>query len=162
RDERVLVYGEDVAGGKGGVFTATRGLTDKHGADRCFNSPLAEHSILGSAVGLAAAGYKPVVEIQFADYIWPGMQQLRNQIAPLRYRSDGARACPMVVRVPCGGYIHGGLCHSQNVEAIFGRYPGRKIALPRNAADAHGLLKKAIRGNDPVLFLEHKALSRQG
>jgi len=162
RDERVLVYGEDVAGGKGGVFTATRGLTDKHGADRCFNSPLAEHSILGSAVGLAAAGYKPVVEIQFADYIWPGMQQLRNQIAPMRYRSNGAWACPMVIRVPCGGYIHGGLCHSQNVEAIFGHFPGLKIALPSNAADAKGLLKAAIRGNDPVLFLEHKALYRQG
>ena len=162
RDERVLVYGEDVAGSKGGVFTATRGLTDRHGADRCFNSPLAEHSILGSAVGLAAAGYKPVVEIQFADYIWPGMQQLRNQIAPMRYRSNGAWSCPMVILVHCGVYIHGGLCHSQNVEAIFGHFPGLKIALPSNAADAKGLLKTAIRSNDPVLFLEHKALYRQG
>ncbi|MDX1419889.1 MAG: thiamine pyrophosphate-dependent enzyme [Rubricoccaceae bacterium] len=162
RDERVLVYGEDVGGGKGGVFTATRGLTEKHGGDRCFNSPLAEHSILGSAVGLAAAGYKPVVEIQFADYIWPGMQQLRNQIAPMRYRSNGDWACPMVIRVPTGGYIHGGLCHSQNIEAIFGHFPGLKIALPSNAADAKGLLKTAIRSNDPVLFLEHKALYRQG
>jgi 2-oxoisovalerate dehydrogenase E1 component len=162
RDPRVLVYGEDVGGGKGGVFTATRGLTDKHGADRCFNSPLAETSILGSAVGLAAAGYRPVVEIQFADYIWPGMDMVRNQIAPFRYRSNGDWACPMVIRVPTGGYIHGGLCHSQNIEAIFGHMPGLKIALPSNAADAKGLLKTAIRGNDPVLFLEHKALYRQG
>jgi len=162
RDERVLVYGEDVGGGKGGVFTATRGLTAKHGADRCFNSPLAEHSIIGSAVGLAAAGYKPVVEIQFGDYIWPGMQQLRNQVSSFRYRSNGTWACPMVIRVPVGGYIHGGLCHSQNIEAIFGHMPGFRIVLPSNAADAKGLLKTAIRSQDPVLFLEHKALYRQG
>jgi 2-oxoisovalerate dehydrogenase E1 component len=162
RDERVLVYGEDVGGGKGGVFTATRGLTAKHGEDRCFNSPLAEASILGSAVGLAAAGYMPVVEIQFADYIWPGVDALRNQIAPMRYRSNNTWECPMVIRVPCGGYIHGGLCHSQNIEAIFGHFPGLKVALPSNAADAKGLLKTAIRGRDPVLFLEHKALYRQG
>ena len=162
RDERVLVYGEDVGGGKGGVFTATRGLTEKHGRDRCFNSPLAEHSIIGSAVGLACAGYKPVVEIQFADYIWPGMQPLRNQVASMRYRSNGAWACPMVIRVPAGGYIHGGLCHSQNVEALFGHFPGLHVVMPSNAADAKGLLKAAIRGEDPVLFLEHKALYRQG
>ena len=162
RDERVLLYGEDVGGGKGGVFTATRGLTAKHGRDRCFNSPLAEHSIIGSAVGLACAGYKPVVEIQFADYIWPGMQPLRNQVASMRYRSNGDWACPMVLRVPCGGYIHGGLCHSQNVEALFGHFPGLHVVLPSNAADAKGLLKSAIRGEDPVLFLEHKSLYRQG
>ena len=162
RDERVLVYGEDVGGGKGGVFTATRGLTAKYGADRCFNSPLAEHSVIGSAVGLAVAGYKPVVEIQFADYIWPSLQQIRNQVAPLRYRSNNEWACPMVVRVPCGGYIHGGLCHSQNIEAIFGHFPGLQVVMPSNAADAKGLLKSAIRGEDPVLFLEHKALYRQG
>ena len=162
RDPRVLVYGEDVGGGKGGVFTATRGLTEKHGRDRCFNSPLAEHSVIGSAVGLAAAGYKPVIEIQFADYIWPGMQPLRNQVASMRYRSNGEWANPMVIRVPCGGYIHGGLCHSQNVEAIFGHFPGLHVVLPSNAADAKGLLKSAIRGEDPVLFLEHKALYRQG
>ncbi len=162
RDERVLVYGEDVGGGKGGVFTATRGLTARHGRDRCFNSPLAEHSIIGSAVGLAAAGYKPVVEIQFADYIWPGMQPLRNQVASMRYRSNGAWACPVVLRVPCGGYIHGGLCHSQNVEALFGHWPGLQVVMPSNAADAKGLLKTAIRGEDPVIFLEHKALYRQG
>ncbi|MEM8556379.1 MAG: dehydrogenase E1 component subunit alpha/beta [Bacteroidota bacterium] len=162
RDERVLVYGEDVAGGKGGVFTATRGLTAKHGPDRCFNSPLAEHSIIGSAVGLSCAGFKPVVEIQFGDYIWPAMQPLRNQVASLRYRSNNAWACPMVIRVPVGGYIHGGLCHSQNIEAIFGHMPGFQIAFPSNAADAKGLLKTAIRMEDPVLFLEHKALYRQG
>ena len=162
RDDRVLVYGQDVGAGKGGVFTATRGLAEKHGADRCFNSPLAEHSIIGSAVGLAAAGWKPVVEIQFADYIWPGMQQIRNQVSSFRYRSNNTWSCPMVIRVPCGGYIHGGLCHSQNIEAIFGHFPGLKVLLPSTAADAKGLLKTAIRCNDPVLFLEHKALYRQG
>ena len=151
RDERVLVYGEDVGGGKGGVFTATRGLTGKYG-DRCFNSPLAEHSIIGSAVGLAAAGYKPVVEIQFADYIWPALQPLRNQVSSFRYRSRGEWACPMVIRVPAGGYIHGGLCHSQNIEAIFGHFPGLQVVMPSNAADAKGMLKAAIRGEDPVLY----------
>lgn len=160
RDERVLVYGEDVAGGKGGVFTATRDLTDLFGKERCFNSPLAEDSIIGTAVGLAAMGYKPVVEIQFADYIWPSMQQLRNQVAPFRYRSNNAWSCPMVIRVPAGGYIHGGLCHSQNIEATFAHMPGFQIAMPSNAADAKGLLKTAIRGYDPVIFLEHKALYR--
>lgn len=160
RDAHVIVYGEDVAGSKGGVFTATRNLTSAFGESRCFNSPLAEASIVGTAVGLSAAGYKPVVEIQFADYIWPAMQQIRNQLAPFHYRSNGVWSCPVVIRVPCGGYIHGGLCHSQNIEAIFGHTPGIKIALPSNAADAKGLLKTAIRMNDPVLFLEHKALYR--
>ncbi|GAB5518948.1 MAG: dehydrogenase E1 component subunit alpha/beta [Rhodothermales bacterium] len=160
RNDRVLVYGEDVAGGKGGVFTATRGLTDRFGKERCFNSPLAEASVIGTAVGLSAAGYKPVVEIQFGDYIWPAMQHLRNVVASYRYRSGGRAGCPMVVRVPIGGYIHGGLCHSQNIESIFGHMPGFKIAMPSNAADAKGLLKSAIRMQDPVLFLEHKALYR--
>ena len=160
RDERILVYGEDVAGQKGGVFTATKDLTELYGADRCFNSPLAEASVIGTAVGLAASGFRPVVEIQFADYIWPGMQQIRNQVAPFRYRSNNEWTCPMVIRVPCGGYIHGGLCHSQNVESIFGHMPGLKVALPSTAADAKGLLATAIRMNDPVLFLEHKALYR--
>ncbi len=160
RDDSVLVYGQDVAGEKGGVFSATRDLTAQFGAERCFNSPLAEASIIGTAVGLAAAGNRPVVEIQFADYIWPGMQQIRNQVAPFRYRSNNAWSCPMVIRVPCGGYIHGGLCHSQNVESIFGHMPGLKVVLPATAADAKGLLKTAIRSEDPVLFLEHKALYR--
>jgi 2-oxoisovalerate dehydrogenase E1 component len=159
-DEKVIVYGEDVGGEKGGVFTATKGLTKEFGADRCFNSPLAEASIIGTAVGYAAYGYRPVVEIQFADYIWPGMQQIRNQVAPFHYRSNGEWRCPMVIRVPCGGYIHGGLCHSQNVESIFGHMPGLKVALPATAADAKGLLKSSIRMEDPVLFLEHKFLYR--
>lgn len=162
RNEKVLVFGEDVAGGKGGVFTATRGLTDKFGKDRCFNSPLAEASIVGAACGLSIYGYKPVVEIQFADYIWPAMQMLRNQVPTLRYRSHNQFGSPMVIRVPCGGYIHGGLCHSQNIESIFGHIPGFKIVMPSNSTDGKGMLKTAIRGNDPVLFLEHKFLYRQG
>jgi len=160
RDESIVVYGEDVAGNKGGVFTATKDLTDQFGKDRCFNSPLAEGSIIGTAVGYAAAGLNPIVEIQFADYIWPAMQQMRNQVAPVRYRSNDAWDCPMVIRAPCGGYIHGGLCHSQNVESIFAHNPGLKVALPSTAADAKGLLATAIRMQDPVLFLEHKALYR--
>ncbi len=160
RDESIIVYGEDVAGNKGGVFTATKELTAEFGEDRCFNSPLAEGSIIGTAVGYAASGFRPVVEIQFADYIWPAMQQLRNQVAPFRYRSNGDWSCPMVIRVPCGGYIHGGLCHSQNIESIFGHTPGLKVALPSTAADAKGLLATAIRSEDPTLFLEHKALYR--
>ncbi len=160
RDERVLVFGEDVAGEKGGVFTATKNLTARFGRARCFNAPLAEASIIGTAVGFCATGYRPVVEIQFADYIWPAMQQLRNQVAAIRYRSNNRWTCPMVIRVPCGGYIHGGLCHSQNIESIFSHIPGFHVAIPSTASDAKGLLKAAIRGDDPVLFLEHKALYR--
>ncbi len=162
RDEKVIVFGEDVAGGKGGVFTATRGLTDKFGKERCYNSPIAEASIIGSACGLSIKGFRPVVEIQFADYIWPAMQMLRNQVPVLRYRSNNEFSSPMVIRVPCGGYIHGGLCHSQNIESIFGHIPGFKIVMPSNAADAKGMLKTAIRSEDPTLFLEHKFLYRQG
>ncbi len=160
RNEKMIIYGEDVAGGKGGVFTATRDLTDRFGTDRCFNAPLAEASIVGTAVGLAAAGYKPVVEIQFADYIWPAMQMLRNQVASFRYRSNGTWGCPMVIRVPTGGYIHGGLCHSQNIEGLLAHWPGLMVAFPSNAADAKGLLKTAIRMEDPIIFLEHKGLYR--
>jgi 2-oxoisovalerate dehydrogenase E1 component len=159
---KMLIYGEDVAGGKGGVFTATRNLTAKHGADRVFNSPLAESSIVGTAIGLAIMGFKPVVEIQFGDYIFPAMMQIRNELAMMRYRSNGKWKCPVVIRVPVGGYIHGAHYHSQNIEAFFAHIPGLIILFPSNATDAKGLLKTACRADDPVLFLEHKYLYRQG
>jgi len=158
---KLLVYGEDVAGGKGGVFTATRNLTAKYGADRVFNSPLAESSIVGTAIGLAVMGYKPVVEIQFGDYIFPAMMQIRDELTMMRYRSAGKWKCPAVIRVPVGGYIHGALYHSQNIEGIFAHVTGLYIAYPSTAADAKGLLKTACRMDDPVLFLEHKYLYRQ-
>ena len=161
-NDKMMIYGQDVAGGKGGVFTATRGLTDKHGIDRVFNSPLAESSIIGTAIGLATLGYKPVVEIQFGDYIWYGMMQIRNEVATMLYRSNGDWSCPIVIRVPIGGYIHGSLCHSQCIEGFFAHLPGIFIAYPSNAADAKGLLKMACRMDDPVIFMEHKGLYRQG
>jgi len=162
RNEKMLVFGQDVEDGKGGVFTATRGLSTKFGRERVFNSPLAESSIVGVAIGLAVRGYKPVPEIQFGDYVWTAMMQIRNELATMRYRSNNAWSCPVVLRIPVGGYIHGALCHSQNIEGFFAHLPGIRIAYPSNAADAKGLLKSAIRGDDPVLFLEQKGLYRQG
>ena len=162
RNPDIILYGQDVADGKGGVFTATKGLSTRFGPDRVFNSPLAEASIVGTAVGAAVAGLKPVVEIQFGDYIWTAMMQIRNEVATMRYRSNNAFSAAMVIRTPVGGYIHGGLCHSQSIEGFFMHLPGLHIVYPSNAADAKGLLKTACRLNDPVLFLEHKGIYRQG
>ena len=161
-NEKMIIYGQDIADPKGGVFTATKGLSDQFGGNRVFNSPLAESSIVGTAVGMAVTGYKPVVEIQFGDYIWTAMMQIRNEVATMRYRSNNAWTCPMVIRVPVGGYIHGALCHSQSIDGYFIHLPGIYIAYPSCAADAKGLLKMACRMDDPVIFMEHKGLYRQG
>jgi len=160
KNPKMLIFGEDVADPKGGVFTATRGLTDMFGEERVFNSPLAEASIVGVAIGLAVRRYKPVVEIQFGDYIWPAFMQIKNELATMRYRSNGGFIAPVVIRVAVGGYIHGGLCHSQNIESIFSHIPGLFIAYPSNAADAKGLLKTSCRIEDPVIFCEHKGMYR--
>ena len=161
-NDKMVIYGQDIADPKGGVFTATKGLSTAFGLDRVFNSPLSESSIIGTAVGMAVSGLKPVVEIQFGDYIWTAMMQIRNEVATMRYRSNNDWSCPIVMRVPVGGYIHGGLCHSQSIDGYFIHMPGIYIAYPSNARDAKGLLKMACRMKDPVIFMEHKGLYRQG
>ena len=162
KDPSIIVFGQDVARGKGGVFGVTRQLTELFGENRCFNTPLAESTIIGAAIGLCFDGYhQPVVEIQFADYLWTGINQLFNELASIHYRSCGEWHCPMVVRMPTGGYIQGGPYHSQSIEGFLAHCPGLKIVMPSHAKDAKLLMKAAIEDPNPVIFLEHKALYRQ-
>ena len=158
RDPRVMLLGEDV--GNGGVFRATQGLRDEFGPDRCVDTPLAESAIIGVAIGASLNGIIPIAEIQFADFIHPAMDQLVSEAARLRYRSNGRWGCPITVRAPYGGGIHGGPYHSQSVEAVYGHVPGLKVVCVATPYDAKGLLKSAIRDPDPVIFLEHKRAYR--
>jgi 2-oxoisovalerate dehydrogenase E1 component subunit beta len=159
RDERVMVLGEDV-GKKGGVFLATDGLWAKYGEARVLDTPLAESSIVGVAIGAALNGLVPVAEIQFADFIHPAFDQIVSEAARIRYRSNGDYGCPIVIRAPYGGGVHGGLYHSQSVEAFYAHVPGLKVVMPGTPEDAKGLLKSAIRDPDPVMFFEHKKTYR--
>src|SRR5450631_2956837 len=157
RDDNVVVFGEDV-GFFGGVFRGTQGLQAKYGKSRCFDTPINESGIVGAAVGMAAYGLRPCVEVQFADYVYPAYDQIVSEAARLRYRSNGQFTCPIVVRMPTGGGIFGGQTHSQSPEALFTHVSGLKVVVPSNPNDAKGLLIAAIEDNDPVIFLEPKRL----
>ncbi|EGC8557181.1 alpha-ketoacid dehydrogenase subunit beta [Listeria monocytogenes] len=159
RDDKVFILGEDV-GKKGGVFKATAGLHDEFGEDRVLDTPLAESAIAGVGIGAAMYGYRPVAEMQFADFIMPAVNQIISEASRIRYRSNNDWSCPMVIRAPFGGGVHGALYHSQSVEKVFFGQPGLKIVVPSSPYDAKGLLKAAIRDNDPVLFFEHKRAYR--
>ncbi len=158
-DDRIVTLGEDV-GRRGGVFRVTAGFLEEFGEDRVLDTPLAESGIIGTAIGMALNGLRPVAEIQFLDFIHPAMDQIMNEAARIRYRSNNDFSCPMVIRAPFGGGVHGALYHSQSIEAVFVHTPGLKVVAPATPADAKGLLRAAIRDEDPVLFLEHKKMYR--